>query len=385
MWAAPWAALLALFVEEPVKATLRRLPLAALLVLVLHEGVHAAVGLLAGLRVRRVTIGTGPLVGRIRVRNARLELRLIPVSGATVVVPRRDPRRVRSRAAFLVMVAAGPATDACLALGAVSVGGPLAIGVFSTLFTYVFAGAVGMVPTVRAGHSFGGPSDLRRLLSHGRKPVPVDFDDPRHWGFTREDVWAWVEEVHCAQARGQVEAAAAAARRLAELQPEVDEWSQLQAYALLREGRFEAARELALMARPWLKEEQRAGWDNMLAWTDAVLDAHPGEMAEALVRARATLPEDASLLDTAALVAARQGRLDEAEAYCSLIDESELTDDPSRAGVLITRSFLALQRGDEVRAMDLARTARQLDPESPVFVPLLGIERWQEAGLQIAR
>ena len=86
----------------------------ALASIVLHEAGHAIAGLAGGLDVRAVTIGIGPALARYRAASVLLVWRAIPLSGFVSLAAHPG----MSRRAYVIMLAAGPATNAVIAGGA---------------------------------------------------------------------------------------------------------------------------------------------------------------------------------------------------------------------------------------------------------------------------
>src|SRR5215469_1098577 len=66
-----------------------------------HEAGHAMCAICTGHTIRRVVIGGGPLVLRVHFRDAKLELRPLPLGGRVIF---RPPGRVRKLATALVSV-----------------------------------------------------------------------------------------------------------------------------------------------------------------------------------------------------------------------------------------------------------------------------------------
>jgi hypothetical protein len=66
-----------------------------------HEAGHALCAICTGHRVRRVVIGSGPLVLRVHFKGAKLELRILPLGGRVIFQP---PGQVHKLATALVSV-----------------------------------------------------------------------------------------------------------------------------------------------------------------------------------------------------------------------------------------------------------------------------------------
>lgn len=79
----------------------------AFVAITLHELAHAVTGHLAGLNIRRIRIGTEPVLLRFRALHADIQLGLLPTGGSVDLYrPLRPSRRRR-----LAFVAAGPVMD----------------------------------------------------------------------------------------------------------------------------------------------------------------------------------------------------------------------------------------------------------------------------------
>jgi hypothetical protein len=96
---------------EPVKLSALMVLLFWVPLLALHEVGHALAAALLGWYVGRVVIGVGRLVARFRVGTALVEVRLLPVEGFVVPVP-RNLRRPRLKSALIYF--AGPGSELLL-------------------------------------------------------------------------------------------------------------------------------------------------------------------------------------------------------------------------------------------------------------------------------
>jgi hypothetical protein len=129
----PWAyglflaLLLGLFAAE-VFSNYQPVKLSALLIaafwvplLGLHEAGHAVVAWLLGWRVGQVVIGMGPPISRFRVGGTPVEVRLAPVEGFVVPIP-RDLQAIRLKSALIYF--AGPGVELLVLIGVVLLVGP---------------------------------------------------------------------------------------------------------------------------------------------------------------------------------------------------------------------------------------------------------------------
>jgi len=89
--------------------------------LVLHESGHAVVAWLLGWHVRQVVIGMGPAISRFRVGRTPVEVRLAPVEGFVVPIPRELPG-IRLKNALIYF--AGPGVELLVMAGVVFLVGP---------------------------------------------------------------------------------------------------------------------------------------------------------------------------------------------------------------------------------------------------------------------
>ncbi|MGH8871775.1 MAG: site-2 protease family protein [Acidimicrobiia bacterium] len=78
---------------------------------VVHETAHASMGLILGFKIREISIGIGPQIGRLSIGKTRLIFRLYPLGGHTGYIPRGKATRIRA----LTMIAAGPLSHLLLA------------------------------------------------------------------------------------------------------------------------------------------------------------------------------------------------------------------------------------------------------------------------------
>jgi len=78
-----------------------------------HEAGHALAGWAVGLRIRRVELGVGGELTRLRIGSTSVVIRALPVAGK--VMFGGGPRR-RARSRFLISIGAGPAASAAVAV-----------------------------------------------------------------------------------------------------------------------------------------------------------------------------------------------------------------------------------------------------------------------------
>lgn len=91
---------------QPVKLSILFFVLTWFPLLAIHELGHAAAARLCGWRVRKISLGMGRVVRRYAVGNTELVLRVIPIEGYVVPVP-RDTRHVRFKSAFIYFAGCG--------------------------------------------------------------------------------------------------------------------------------------------------------------------------------------------------------------------------------------------------------------------------------------
>lgn len=105
---------------RPVKLSMLFISLCWFPLLVIHEGGHALMARALGWRVLRVVIGMGRPLARFDVGQTAVELRVIPVEGFTLPVP-RNLHRPRLKSVLIYL--AGPLAELLsLALLALAVG-----------------------------------------------------------------------------------------------------------------------------------------------------------------------------------------------------------------------------------------------------------------------
>jgi tetratricopeptide (TPR) repeat protein len=343
--------------EGPVVAWL--VP-ALVAVVVVTQLLRVAVARLTGLRVGRVTLGIGPAL----LRAGRLVVRAIPYSGWAVLAPRGDPARWRWRLAYAGALATGPALDAALVAA-----------LFRTDAPYILAaGSVAALQWFERCYQLLDPgqrrySDLSRIVRAVVRGAPVTVDLPSGWHVTHTEYFDALDEVRRVD-RWRYEEVADRLAWLATVQPG-GRWDYLIEVALVRQGRYEEARASALARLPGESEPRhRATTLNLIAWVDALAGTRPEEMADTVREALDLTPDDAAVLDTAALVAARQGRLDEAEDLCRRAEAADVTPaarDLVTASAASVRAYIALLRGDPDAAAEQAGLARAYDPTLPTL------------------
>ena len=105
----------------PVKLSAALIILFWVPLLALHEGGHAIVAGLLGWRVRQVVIGMGMTLARFRFGEADVEIRLLPIEGFVIALPKRLnlPRLENALIYF-----AGPGIELLLAAAILVVVGP---------------------------------------------------------------------------------------------------------------------------------------------------------------------------------------------------------------------------------------------------------------------
>lgn len=99
-WTAPFAGVRARLSRATLSSWTRRLVyfwVVWSVLLLVHEGGHAASAWRQGLVVREVTVGMGPVVGRTRYQGTDIMLRLVPVAGVTTI---GGPARERAEARY---------------------------------------------------------------------------------------------------------------------------------------------------------------------------------------------------------------------------------------------------------------------------------------------
>src|SRR5215468_6443704 len=106
---------------QPVKLTVLLILLFWIPLLALHEAGHALMAALLGWYVGRVVIGVGRLVAKFRVGTAVVEVRLLPLEGFVVPMP-RNLRAPRLKNALIYF--AGPGAELLLLAIVVVILGP---------------------------------------------------------------------------------------------------------------------------------------------------------------------------------------------------------------------------------------------------------------------
>ena len=336
-------------------------PGAAVVLDVAHVAAHAVLALLGRMRVGRLTFGTGPALARRVFGGTVVELRPLPLGGDAVVLPRGDPRDVRRYAAWQVSRAAGPAL--LLAAAAYAVARPsawsLALGVPAAvqLGVDVLAGVTGQ----HAGPAHSDVHDLARA----RGAVPVLFDRPAGWSVSPDDYYGDVDAVRRAIVANRFGDVAPAIGRLREVEPDAALWRLAEGLLLLEERRFAEARAALLSTDPHTPGG-RGLVANALAWIAGLTGEHLDEAREQVEVALEGLPSAAAAIyDTAALVAARQGRLDEATELSARAEE--VGGEEVRPVLSAVRAYVASVRGDLAAAQRWAAEARAHDPANPVL------------------
>jgi hypothetical protein len=134
---------------------------------VLHECAHAAVARAAGLRVTAIVLGSGRRWATLRLGTTEVQVRGLPLHGATHLGTDR-PDRVRAR--FLAAVAAGPATSLALAAAAAMAwpdGHGWGVWRAAVVALGVTAGSSALIPRDAHGHpASDGALLLRALAGH---------------------------------------------------------------------------------------------------------------------------------------------------------------------------------------------------------------------------
>jgi len=91
---------------QPVKLSILFFILTWFPLLAIHELGHALAAHLCGWRVRKISLGMGRVVRSYHIGNTLLVLRVIPIEGYVVPVP-RDLRNVRIKSAFIYFAGCG--------------------------------------------------------------------------------------------------------------------------------------------------------------------------------------------------------------------------------------------------------------------------------------
>lgn len=358
--AAVVAAALAALTERPVGATLAWFVPAAVLVVSLQVLAFVVAGLAVRLRTGLVTVGTGPRLATFGRLPHRLVVRLVPVQGTVEAAPRGDPRRPLARLAFTAFAAAGLATDVALLAVAASRRSPFWIAVTAFVAFQLFCIVVGL-----AGRKGRAGNPLWVVLTRPFGRLPDLQCRPAMWGRTVSELWADFEDVRLVPDH-RYDRVAPQIERLAGALPD-EPWLRLaQVHALTAARRYDEARVAALAMVDGASGSQLMSLRNLVAWSDAMTGTRPDEMRAQIDLALADAPDNPSVVGTAALVAAREGRLDEAVALCDRA-EPGLTVEWQRATVVATRAYVARLRGDSAAERSYAEAARALDPECEVL------------------
>jgi predicted Zn-dependent protease len=191
--------------------------------------------------------------------------------------------------------------------------------------------------------------------------VPVAFDQPGLWWVTTDDYYDDVQAVMAG--RGQLSRVADAVLRLRALQPDEAHWQYMEAWLLVEARQWAAARDRFAALRDVSPPLAADG----IASVDALSGERPEEMAEEAATALRLAPDDPNVVATNALVAARQGRFADAEAFCARA-EAGVGDSPVLLAVVSAiRAYSASLRGDEAAARAHADAARALDADCLVL------------------
>jgi hypothetical protein len=132
---------------------------------VLHEAAHAAVARVAGLRVAAIVLGSGRRWVTVRLGRTEVQVRGLPLHGATHLGTDR-PGRVRSR--FVAAVAAGPAASLVLAAAAAVAwpdGDGWGVWRAAVVALGITAGSSALIPRTVHGQLASDGALLRRALA----------------------------------------------------------------------------------------------------------------------------------------------------------------------------------------------------------------------------
>lgn len=141
---------------------------------IIHEGAHALAAVLGGMRLDRVVIGSGPLLGSVTVGLVSLELRKYQGIGSTWAGT-IDVTRYRGQwTAFYV---AAPATSAVAAIICFVIGMAGMLAALWMLFSML--NALMAIVTFRPGRGFGGTvssdlADLRDIRARSSGDIEED-------------------------------------------------------------------------------------------------------------------------------------------------------------------------------------------------------------------
>jgi hypothetical protein len=357
--AVPFALLVALaLLGGDWRAAMPTIRIYPVLVIVLwaHELGHALVGRALGLRVIEVVLGSGPRLTRVRLGETDVEVRLLPFGGHTVMVPLES-----GHARLAAGVLAGPFAN--LAVAAV------------TLFVWPRSGSwvaplvianslvlVGNLWPMKVATPLGPVrSDGLALLTLIRSPA----DELREM-----DALRYAAEAAAALERRDLASAVRLAEQGLANHPDHAVLRHFLTVALIREGRFDAARAhlQTMLASDGSEPHQRAIDLNNLAWANLMSGDH-ALLAEALVaseEAERKLAWHPSVKGTRGYALILSGQVDAglARARRAYAAHTEKSDRATTACVV---AIGAAHLGDISAARAMLDVARRLDPQADLL------------------
>lgn len=324
----------------------------------LHEAGHALAALALGMSVWRVHFGFGHLVAAWKLGATELRLGVVPLGGATLVLPRR---RKSLRMRMWLGIAAGPAVNAVMVVLLWQVAlthpslevapVPLALGANVVLL-------VGSLVPLRASTALGvTETDGRQLLT---LPFvsPIVFDE-----MTALPAVARAEE---ARDRGDYEAALLVCERGLEDNPSSVILRNSHALVMMDLARFEPARQVLrqLVGDPGASPNFLPLFKNNLAWVDAMLGDPRwiGEADELSLSVIRQMPRASWANGTRGAVLVRLGKF---RSATETLTRAWATNQSARARAHNAAWLAAAQArlGNDRAAREWWETARSLDPD----------------------
>jgi tetratricopeptide (TPR) repeat protein len=331
------------------------------LVTIPHELGHALMGRLVGLHVYRITIGLGRPVWRFKMLGFSVEVKALPFGGATMIAPRS---RAAARTRIFVSVLAGPCVNLLLAAATVLLFGRPALGFpphFAPVSVFLWANAwttlVNLLP-------FRHQSVVGPRWSDGGLLLSLPF-----WRRDRVDAslasYFAVRVLECRENRDYGEAERWANEGLAAY-PANEMLLTFQGMTLLDLRRYEDALDVyrRLLGRGDLQPQLRALLLNNIAYTEYLIgQRHMLEEADRFsAEAVAQIGWQPAFLGTRGSVLVALGRHEEGLPLLRRSFAAN-TDDHGKALNACSIAEALMQRGDREGALEMAATARRLDPD----------------------
>ena len=334
----------------------------------LHELGHAVAGWLAGLEVRRIVLGQGRRIWEGQLGRLRLELRQMPVAGATSLAA-KDTRFFRTR--MFVAVVAGPLVNVA---GAIAIPSPLSPA--GALEPAAALGGLMPLAVLWAANWFLLFGSIWPQIVQG-PGVPVLSDGAFLWRLLRMSdrdarlMWAATDLTEWRELRdaGDDERALAVATSVRRRHPDLAEFEACVGVSLLECGAPGEARECFLAAldraaTPFARASARSN----VAYAHFAVgdDDRRAEADEHSTEAMKTLGEMPAVRATRGSVLVWLGRPDEG---IPLLERAfaEYDDVRARAANACSLAIGFAALGDSRGAGRWLDIAARLDPRCPIF------------------